>query len=495
MRPRTALVLLVIALVGWAVVLLWEKDVPGTEERLEKAGLLLPDVDRDAVRRVEIRRPGTTLVLARVDTKKDTHPRWRIEAPLEDRADPWAVDSLLADLLETKARGTVAPGELRVDPEEAGLGKEAIHVVVAGDGFHHELLVSARPAPGNVRYVRVDGEGPWFLVDDGFPRAVEQAVENLRDRQLLGDVSAVDVASLDVLANGRKVLSFARREGDDWWITAPIEDDADNTLVGDLVGRLAGARAEEFVDEPPGTDADLGLDPPAHAFRLVLREPRQGTLELALGRETPSGAGRRWALVPGRPGRFEVYAASILGLLDRKPDEWRSRLALDYSAWDVLEFDVERNGTRLTVSRVEDGSAPEKWIPLEPADFPLDPDAADRLVQDLARTEVVRLAPGADPEACGLDHPEARLVIRRRDPERYPDLVLEIGKPAGAGERWARRAGRPTIFVLRDEIAARIDPAALRKAGDGETEAQGSPAPRGTPPAPGEGAATGNRGR
>ncbi|GEM_PF-6858376 len=475
MRPRTALVLLVIALVGWAVVLLWEKDVPGTEERLEKAGLLLPDVDRDAVRRVEIRRPGTTVVLSRVDTKKDTHPRWKIESPLADRADPWAVDSLLADLLETKERGTIAPGELRADPEEAGLGKDAVHVVLAGEGFRHELLVSAKPAPGGVRYVRVDGKGPWHLVGGGFPRAIEQPVDDLRDRQLLGDVSAVDVASLDVLENGKKVLSFARREGDDWWITAPIEDDADNTLVGDLVGRVTGARAEEFVDDPPGPDADLGLDPPAHAFRLTLREPREGTLELALGDETPSGAGRYWALVPGRPGRFEVYAASILGLLAKAPDDWRSRLALDYSAWDVLEFDVERDGTKLTVSRVEDGSAPEKWVPLEPAAFPLDPDAAERLVQDLARTEVVRLAPGADPAACGLDHPVARLVIRRREPERFPDLVLEIGESAGKGERWARRAGRPTVFVLREETAARIDPAKLRreKRGDTGTKASG----------------------
>ena len=493
MRPRTALVLLVIALVGWAVVLLWERDVPGTEERLEKAGLLLPDVDRDAVRHLEIRRPGTTIVLSRVDTKKDTHPRWRLESPLEDRADPWAIDSLLADLLETKARGTVAPDELRVDPEEAGLGKDAIHVVLAGEGFHHELLVSGKPAPGDVRYVRVDGEGPWHLVGGGFPRAVEQPVDDLRDRQLLGDVSAVDVASLDVFEGGKKVLSFARREGDDWWITAPIEDDADNTLVGDLVGRVTGARAEEFIDDPPGADTDLGLDPPAHAFRLALREPRDGTLELDLGDETPSGAGRRWALVPGRPGRFEVYAASILGLLDKEPDDWRSRLALDYSAWDVLEFDVERDGTKLTVSRVEDGSAPEKWIPLEPADFPLDPDAADRLVQDLARTEVVRLAPNADPAACGLDHPVARLVVRRREPDRFPDLVLEIGASAGKGERWARRAGRPTIFVLREETAARIDPSTLRKEGE-KTGAGNAPGNNDGAPAPGESAARGNEG-
>ncbi len=467
MRPRTALVLLVVALLGWAVVLLWEKDVPGTEERLARAGLLLPDVERDAVRRVEIRRPGGTIVLARTDTKKDTHPRWKLEKPIADRADPWAVDSLLADLLETKARASVAPGELRVDPEKAGLGREAIHVILSGSGFHHELLVSGKPVPGNLRYVRVDGEGPWHLVGGGFPRAVEQNADDLRDRQLLGDISAVDVASLDVLAEGKKVLSFSRREGDDWWITAPIEDDADNTLVGDLVGRLAGTRAEEFVDDPPGPDADLGLDPPRHAFRLSLREPREGTVELDLGEETPAGAGRRWALVPGRPGRFEVSAGPLLRLLAKSPDDWRSRLALDYSAWDVEEFDVERDGTKLTVSRVEDGSAPERWIPLHPDDFPLDPEAADRLVQDLARTEVVRLAPGTDPAACGLDHPVARLALRRRDPERFPELVLEIGKPAGKGERWARRVGRPVVFVIREETASRIDPAALRKKAGG----------------------------
>ena len=471
MKPRTAIVLLVIALAGWAAVLLWEKDLPGTEERLEKAGLLLPQVDRDAVRRVEIRRPDQAILLEREDTGKDTRPRWRLREPIEDRADGSAVDSLLSDLLETKERSSVAPGELAASEEEAGLGKEAIHVILAGEGFRHELVVSGKPLPGGLRYVRVDGTGPLHLVGGGLADAVTRPVDELRDRQLLGDVSTVDVASLDVLEDGKRTLSFVRREGDDWWIVAPIEDDADNTLVGDLVSRVTGARAERFVDDPPGPDGEIGLDPPAYAFRAALRSPREGTVELQLGDETPSGAGRRWAAVPGRPGRFEVYAATILGLLDRDPDDWRSRLALDYSAWDVLEFDLERDGTKLTVSRVEDGSAPEKWVPLEPADFPLDPDAADRLVQDLARTEVVRLAPGTDPVRVGLDHPVARLVIRRREPERFPDLVLEIGDPAGEGGCWARRVGRSVPFVIRAETAARIDPRRLRRAPEEDGDA------------------------
>ena len=66
---------------------------------------------------------------------------------------------------------------------------------------------------------------------------------------------------------GLRQISFAKR-GEDWFLTAPLEERADSSAVSSLLTSLDTAAIEEFVAETVVEDSDYGLANPAGVVRV-----------------------------------------------------------------------------------------------------------------------------------------------------------------------------------------------------------------------------------
>lgn len=454
MRGRTILVLVVLAVAGWLAWLLWLRSAPSVEERRASAGLVLPGLDAAAVNRITIERADGTIALSK------TGDRWKLDRPVEDAGQQTTVEQLLRDLADAKALARIPPAEIQGGAEAAGLGAGATHVVLEGAGGRRELTLGTAEIPGRRRYARVAGAAALALVDDSLADSVGRSVDDFRDHDLFR-LSAIDISRWRMDQSGGAPLIFERRGGENWWIVAPIVDAADNLLAGGALSRILSLRADHFLDRPaPGRE--LGLDPPAVTVQLF--DAKGGVAGvLRLGLETENG--RRYGSVEGRRDEFEVYASELLHELARPPAEFRSKVALDAAVYDIAEVELARGAAVVAFRRVQGAKAAGDvaWELKIPASFPFDPQKAADVVSRLAHIEVRRLADDVTPEAAGLTPPRARLTVLGEDARRLPRAVVEVGGPAGQGEVYARREGRPAVLVLDEKIARDIDPAAVKR--------------------------------
>lgn len=249
-----ALVVLAAAL---GVVLAFDRRGPSDDELDARKQNALPAFDRASLTRVAIERPAGRLVVAREATGAGApaDAPYRLVEPRDDRADPMAVERLVAAL----ELATV----LRVAGDPKGLGLEtprATAVLTMGRRTVRVRLGGASPRPEGSSYLQVD-DGPVVVVGPQLPGELLRPADDLRDRTLVPYLS-VELASLEVERPGAAGLRLERlaelrfalpRRGG----VAAGRDAMDRVLDG-----LSDLRAEAFVDErdaaartAPGTGA------------------------------------------------------------------------------------------------------------------------------------------------------------------------------------------------------------------------------------------------
>lgn len=458
MRPRTTLVLLAIAAGLWAAWALWLREVPGTAERREQAQRLLPGLDPAKVRTVRLERDGETVVLERSGTTD-----WTLTAPIADRAEVAAVESLLRDLAEADAASRVPAAEVAGGATSTGLDRPIrVQLTPAGGAAVRTLEVGTLAIPGGHHYARTaDGSAAGAgdavelaLVGRDLVDALARPLEELRAHDLFA-LAPLDVQRWEIARAAAPPVRFERRAGEEWWLAAPRVDVADGATVAGMLSRVIALRADRLL-RPAPPPSTTGLDAPDLTVRLFTKG-EAAAATLALGRAVAPGGGRRYGRVDGRDAVFEVEATGLVNELSRDPAALRGRLLLDLSTYDVRTLTLERAGTRVTLDRSEDDKGAITWKPADgtPA---VDAKKADTLLAKIVRIEAKRIAADGTP----LGPLAARATIARREPSKNPELTIEIGGAAGPGEVYARRIDRPAVLVLDEAIARGIDPAALR---------------------------------
>lgn len=454
MSGRGSLLLAALAVGIGLFIWLWERDQPGTEQRRQVASRLLPRFDPEAIDRIVISRRDATIELLRQDGK------WRLAAPLQEAAEELTVTSLLRRLGETNASQRLDAAEIQGGLAAGGLDRDATRLELGGGGTTTRLTFGTRDIGPSQRFVAVGEGGRLAVVEATVVEALEQPIERFRDHSLF-DASTIDVQRISFHSLGQPTLQFERRGGEQWWLTAPLIDAADNSLVNPLVSKLLALRIDQFLersaaDPPVATPSELSI---------VIEGAAGATLgRLELRAALPSGA--RLARTDRRPQAFLVQSAPLEAELRRPASAWRSPLAVDTSVWDLAELELQRGAARLVLRRAIDanGSVTGPWMAAEPAGAAIDAAKVDALVSRLARVESRRLVDDLDWARAGLTTPAARVVLRRADPSRYPESTLVIGaaaEPAGSKEVYAGVPGRTCVLVIDAALAEGLDPARL----------------------------------
>src|SRR5262249_47510036 len=178
---------------------------------------------------------------------------WRIVRPIEDRGDPYLVDGLARRVAELETVRAFESGARLPSDADAGFQPPRFRIVFhAGKGS--QTLLVGREAPATDAVFLGAPDGKPALVSKSFVDGLDRPAEEWRDHTLF-DFGAVDLSSAEVIRPAG-ALRF-RRDGEDWRLVAPVEDEAAGGKVQSLLSSVAGLRAEAF--HPDGDAAADGL--------------------------------------------------------------------------------------------------------------------------------------------------------------------------------------------------------------------------------------------
>lgn len=268
------------------------------------AATTLPEIDRDAITEIEIRRPGDEAAIRLV---KDGES-WRLAAPVEAPAASSNVDTALDKLTDLDVRGVASSNaqfheRLEVD-EEHGVR------VIARAGGETLIDMWVGAFRGGNTMVRLEGEDRVLMVRGSIKFAFNKPVRDWRDRAIL-DVEPDSVSSVTFTNDNG---TFAFRKGEEAWeqvTEAPEGGEAPPaierfapTKVRTSVSSLARLRASDFA----GADVTVesaGLGEGAARVVLVAGEGEEArTTTLLVGGEV--GEQSRYVMREGDSTIFVV---------------------------------------------------------------------------------------------------------------------------------------------------------------------------------------------
>ncbi len=288
LRKIALAVVAVVALLGG---LQWVRQRDRGAARDLRAGQRLPFFDERAVTGFVLAGSSTPWHIVRAP------PGWRIASPVDDLADPRAVEALI-----DAARRS--PIESSIDDPEAptSYGLAPPFARLSFEGVETPALEIGRVAPtGEAVFARLAGRASVLLLrlPDSGPLADADPAA-LRHRSIV-DIAQSEIVGIEI-APGALELA---REPDGWWIVSPRRFPASSQRVDKLLGAWCAAKVAGWDDTGSPLDSKYGLG--ESAPRITLRA-KETTRAMTLGGD--AGNGRRFVICDGRKTILLAEAAT-----------------------------------------------------------------------------------------------------------------------------------------------------------------------------------------
>ncbi len=446
MKPRSLLILSLLALGLGAFIFFYEKDLPSTEERaaLEKKVLRLAD---DAVEAVLIEWDGREARLERQrsdnsgaesgdegDAPGSGDDGWRISAPMTARADRAAVDRLVASLTGLESSRTLDA----FDPAELGFDAPRARVTLVTAEGQSVLEIGAEVPASSDMVLTVAGSGRAYLVGSSLLDDLTKEPGDWRDKKLLA-ASRGEIERVTLEGPGGRIL-LARR-GDAFWLESPLADRADEDKVDSLMSQLTGLTVERFLDETPLTPEGMGLEPAAGVVEAVLAG-REQPFRLELGDAVEEGGETVYGHAAGE--LFEVRTR-LTDLLATAAADWRSRAWTPLQVFKIESARFERAGSVVEVRR--DGA---DWLRGEER---IAYSAVSDLLYPITELEGERVVERAEAAELGHDLAAPALEIAVTTQDGGEHLAL-FGAVEGLAAATAE--GRDAVLLVAEADAAEV---------------------------------------
>jgi hypothetical protein len=246
------------------------------------------------------------------------------------------------------------------------------------------------------------------------------------------------------------------RTGDRHWrITKPLEADADDTSVGNLLTAIGDAQITRTLEGVADKLASYGLKPPQAVVTLGLAGG--GTVPpLEVGKKTQVG--------------FSAYArkddeAAVLitgGALEAglKKDvkDLRDKTVITFDEAQVRKLVLAKPNETVTVERQGEG---DTWRITSPATYPADASEVRALLASLRgirAEDFVSDDPSPPLQTYGLDQPRLTVhVFVGKDAAEKTLLVGTLHEEANKKTVYVKRAERPTVYGVAEYAVKNID--------------------------------------
>lgn len=261
------------------------------------------------------------------------------------------------------------------------------------------------------------------------------------------------VDTLRIVRDGERI-ELVRRQGD-WWLSAPLEERADDASVQGMLNILCRASVTRIISADVDTTAlDAfglgGLRPPQRWVEL--RAPGREPVVYDLGRKNPSGS----AMYMRVRGRDEVMLVDLgMGEIGRTSHQaFRIYDLFDVQTEEIEAITLHTPRGSFTVRRNVRGL----WFTDEDSPRQVKRRVIHQLAYDLAHARVRKyLEDGLDEDAFrayGLQDPALELAFEAHGESYRLGVGNESEEP---GLPFARRNLTPTLLMISGEMGAAQD--------------------------------------
>lgn len=387
---------------------------------------------------------------------------WRLVAPVEAKADPYAVEALVQQLTSAKFKATVNASPSDADLRKYGLASPAFTVTARaylpdsnGEGAdtpaRQRTVTLAggdeNPFDGSV-YVRREGDATVYAADGAVRYSLDKGPFELRAKEFLGPLDVASLQSIEVTAKNHAYVLTREADGRSWRMDTPEKTRANVGHVAELLKDFAGQQALSFPEDTAAQRKALGLDTPVVDARFV---PSSGEpIRVRMAQVTREGAPRVHALrEQGSRATLAEVDARALTALDVGVHELKDRrvLAFPREAVRRMEFHPGGKAAPVVVSRGAEGG--DAWK-VE------GPDGGRalhfRVVKLLGRLEALRAVAVGETnvkrwERYGIRDAFRGVVLRDAEGRELARLWLGDAVP-GEDERLYARGSGPDLVEL-----------------------------------------------
>lgn len=456
LKRQAGNIALVLGAITLLVVVLVTRGRVTTSEKDARASNLLPAFRDDDISRLVLERGGQKLVLERGPAGDAGEPSWLIREPIEEEADPFAVDKLLGSLEFARVVRRIKPEE--VNPESFGLRAPKWVLSLEMGKLRYELRLGSEAAsPSGSHYLELvtrgtEGSGV-VIVGRDLVKELDIDASALRGRQLMPYLSS-ELGGMLIRGTDGSERRFARL-GESAWRFRGLHGDArvDREAFDGVVVQLARLKAEHFLAVPEA-EAALGGKAPAVSLTLEPKDPAKPKARVEVGGSCPVSADDAAAVRREPTPLGACVPKSVIAGLDVSP----ASLVDKHTFWmrkdEVERLSIEGGGKKLELERKESG-----FVLRSPVKGDVDLETGDQRLESVLRAEG-KLVESPDPKRLGLAPPWGRVTVTSSaaTEQKVEEESLEVGARQSDGRRFARRVADGIVLELAPDAARAFEP-------------------------------------
>ena len=462
MKPKTTLILLVIASAMGLFLWLKEPQLPSTADRESRAKRVF-DLKGDDVTKIQVTLNTSNLV-GRVVIEKDKD-KWQLREPLACRASGSEVNSICSALEFLNRDGIITPAELKAKGgklSDYGLDKPPVELTFWKKDKPTVIKLGKTSAVGNTVYIQLAGSDDVLMVDKSLLGKLDRKVDELRDKTV-AEFGTLQANRFEII-QGKKSIEVvkapkpgaASTADQVWRVAQPLVARADQSKVDGLLEKLHGLQAESFATDKPADLTAYGLDQPQLELTVYTTE-HEGAITVQFGGAVKDDATKVYCKRKGADTILTVRSDALKDF-NLQVNDLRDKKLADFNSDDARQIAINFASQPIRLAKEK-----EDWKLTEPEAARAENNEVGNLLGQLAGLEVKEFVADvvADPAKYGLDRPYYTITVKKETapPPATPvaTTVAHTNAPAAAVATNVAAATTATAAATKPELVTVVE--------------------------------------
>lgn len=418
MKPKTTLILLIIASAMGLFIWLKDSQLPSTADRESRAKRIF-DLKGDDITKIQIALNTSNLV-GRVVIEKDKD-KWQLREPLTYRASSSEVNSICSALEFLNRDGIITPAELKAKGGKLGdygLDKPPVELTFWKKDKQTVIKLGKASSVGSTVYIQLAGKDDILMVDKSLLTKLDRKVDELRDKTV-AEFSTLQANRLEIV-QGKKSIEVVKASKPGaaaspadkiWRIAQPIVVRADQGKVDGLLDKLHGLQAESFATDKAADLTTYGLDQPQLELTVYTTE-HEGAITVQFGGAVKDDATKVYCRRKGSDTVLTVRSDALKDF-NVPVNDLRDKKLADLNADDARQIAIGFANQPIRLAKEKDD-----WKLSEPETIAAENSEVSNLLSTLTGLEVKEFVADVvtDPAKYGLDHPYYTIAVKKDAP-------------------------------------------------------------------------------
>ena len=447
MKPKTTLILLVIAAAMGLFIWLKDSQLPSTADRESRAKRIF-DMKGDDITKIQVALNTSNLV-GRVVIEKEKD-KWQLREPLAYRASGSEVNSICSALEFLNRDGVITPAELKTKGSKLsdyGLDKPPVELTFWKKDKATVIKLGKTSAVGSTVYIQIAGKDDILMVDKSLLTKLDRKVDELRDKTV-AEFSTLQANRLEIV-QGKKSIEIVKASKPGapaasaadkvWRIAQPLVARADQGKVDGVLDKLHGLQAESFASDKAADLTTYGLDQPQLELTVYTTE-HEGAVTVQFGGAVKDDATKVYCKRKGSDTVLTVRSDALKDF-NVPVNDMRDKKLTDFNGDDARQIAISFANQPIRLAKEKDD-----WKLTEPETIQAENNEVGNLLTSLTGLEVKEFVADvvADLAKYGLDRPYYTVTVKKDAPP----------PPATPAATTVARTNAPTASVATNVVAA-----------------------------------------